>query len=56
VATLESGAIKIYAGAKLVYTTSHPFAATATGAGLFNCCAAMGLENRWDYFAVFDAP
>jgi hypothetical protein len=56
VVTLESGAITIYASSKLVYSTSNSFAATATGAGLFNCCAAMGIENRWDYFAVFDAP
>ena len=54
--TLESGAITIYVGNKQLYSTTSSFAVTATGAGLFNCCVAMGLENRWDNFAVFDAP
>ena len=45
-----------YAGNDLIYSTTNSFAATATGAGLFNFGPSTGLENRWDYFTVLDAP
>lgn len=53
--TKGSGAISIYADGVLVYSTTQSFGALATGAGLFNCCPAMGLQNRWDNFTVLDA-
>jgi hypothetical protein len=54
--TTNSGTINIFADSVLVYSTNSPILATATGAGLYNDRAGLGLVNRWDNFAVFNAP
>lgn len=56
VVTSGSGAITIYAGATLVYSTSNVLNSFAGGAGLFNQGPGMGLQNRWDNFTILDAP
>jgi hypothetical protein len=55
VVTKDTGDLKIYADGVLVYSTNSPLLATATGAGLYNNSAGLGLVNRWDNFAVFNA-
>jgi hypothetical protein len=56
VITTDAGDVKVYADNALVYSTTDPLMATATGAGLYNNSAGRGLVNRWDNFTVFNAP
>src|SRR5947209_1266182 len=56
VVTTSTGSISVYADDELVYSSNSSIMATATGAGLYNNSAGMGLVNRWDNFAVFDVP
>lgn len=55
VVTRANGSIVVFIDATQVYSTSNPSLATATKAGLFNNSGGLGLVNRWDNFAVFDA-
>ena len=55
VVTRANGSIQVYIDATQVYSTNVPTLANATKAGLFNNSAGLGLVNRWDNFAVFDA-
>ena len=55
VITQASGDVKVYADGVLVYSTNNPLLATATGAGLYNNSAGLGLLNRWDNFTVLNA-
>jgi Concanavalin A-like lectin/glucanases superfamily/Carboxypeptidase regulatory-like domain len=55
VVTRASGSIQVFIDATLVYSTTNASLANATKAGLFNNSAGLGLVNRWDNFAVFDA-
>ncbi len=54
--TLESGSIQIFADSTLVYSTNISLLATAKNAGLWNFLYGQGLVNRWDNFAIYDAP
>jgi len=54
--TTSDGNIKIYADASLVYSGASDILSGATGAGLYNNSAGLGLVNRWDNFTVFAAP
>jgi hypothetical protein len=56
VVTTDAGDLKIYADNTLLYSTNDPLLSTATGAGLYNNSAGLGLVNRWDNFTVFSAP
>lgn len=56
VVTRGSGAITVFADGVQVYAFSNSLNSTATGAGLFNHGAGMSLQNRWDSFAILDAP
>jgi hypothetical protein len=56
VVTTGLGTIGVYADNTLVYSTTSPIFATATGAGLFNNAPGLALTNRWDNFTVLDAP
>lgn len=56
VVTTQSGAINVYADNTLVHSTSSIVHAFATGAGLYNHGAGMGLSNRWDNFTVRAVP
>jgi hypothetical protein len=54
--TMQSGEIRIYADNAQVFTITSPVFANATGAGLFNNAPGLSLTNRWDDFAVYNAP
>jgi len=56
VVTTNLGEVKAYADNTLLYSANNPLMATATGAGLYNNSAGLGLTNRWDNFAVLNAP
>jgi hypothetical protein len=56
VVTKNSGVINVFADSTLVYSTNSPILASATGAGMYNNGAGLGLRNRWDNFVVFDVP
>lgn len=56
VVTTQAGAISVYADDVLVHSNSSAVHAFATGAGLYNHAAGMGLSNRWDNFTVFEVP
>ena len=56
VVTMDSGEVKVYAEDTLVYSTSNPLIATASGAGLYNNSSGLGLVNRWDNFIIFNVP
>jgi hypothetical protein len=56
VVTTQTGAINIYADNVPVHFTNSAVHALATGAGLYNRAAGMGLSNRWDNFTVFEVP
>lgn len=56
VVTTRTGAINVYADNALAYSVNNSVHAPATGAGLYNYAAGMGLSNRWDNFAVFELP
>jgi hypothetical protein len=55
VTTTNSGDLEVYLDSTRVYSTNIPLLASATGAGLYNNSAGMGLVNRWDNFTVFEA-
>ncbi len=55
VVTTPDGAIRVYADSALVYSTTHGLFAGATGAGLYNHGPGLGLTNRWDDFAAYEA-
>jgi hypothetical protein len=48
--------VKVYVDSTLAYSANNPLMATATGAGLYNNSSGLGLVNRWDNFAVYNAP
>ena len=50
VVTRNSGDLKVYVDGSLVFSTTSPVLASATGAGLYNNSAGLGLVNRWDNF------
>ena len=54
--TYANGVLLVFADNTLVYSTNSSIMATATGAGLYNNSAGLGLVNRWDNFTVFNAP
>ena len=56
VVTTSDGNIAVYADASLVYSGASDVLSSATGAGLYNDSAGLGLVNRWDNFTVFAAP
>lgn len=56
VVTTNSGELKVYVDASLVFSTNSPLLISATGAGLYNNSSGLGLVNRWDNFTVFAAP
>lgn len=56
VVTKVSGEVKVFADAAQIYATTNTILVNATGCGLFNNSAGLGLVNRWDNFTVFDAP
>ena len=56
VITTDAGDLNVYADNTLLYLTNTPSLATATGAGLYNNSAGLGLVNRWDNFTVFNVP
>lgn len=56
VVTTQAGTINVYADASLIYSVTNSLMATASGAGLYNNSPGLGLVNRWDNFAVYDAP
>ena len=56
VITRVAGAIEIYADGTLLYSGVNTLFANATGAGLYNNGAGLGLVNRWDNFTVYPAP
>jgi hypothetical protein len=56
VVTRGSGAITVFADGVQVHSSSNALNSLATGSGLFNHGAGMGLQNRWDSFTVLEAP
>jgi hypothetical protein len=56
VVTTSTGALSVYAGNTLLYSTSNALLANSTGAGLYNNGPGLALTNRWDNFRVFTAP
>ncbi|HAF13270.1 MAG TPA: hypothetical protein DHU55_01210 [Blastocatellia bacterium] len=54
--TLTIIVIQVFGDGTLLYSTNNNLMSTATGAGLYNNSAGLGLVNRWDTFAVFNAP
>ncbi len=54
--TSANGDLLVFADHTLVYSTNSSLMATATGAGLYNNSAGLGLVNRWDNFKVFNVP
>jgi hypothetical protein len=56
VVTTQTGSIDIYADSVRVYYTTSAVNPFATGAGLYNNGAGMGMMNRWDNFTVMDVP
>lgn len=56
VVTMNSGSIKVYADGTLIYSTINTVMAEAARAGLYNDAPNLALINRWDNFAVYDAP
>ena len=56
VITMANGDLKVYADNTLIYTTNSQLMVTATGAGLYNNAAGLGLVNRWDNFTVSKDP
>jgi hypothetical protein len=56
VVTTNLGDLSVYIDAALLFSTNKPLLTSATGAGLYSDSAGMGLVNRWDNFAVFNAP
>jgi hypothetical protein len=56
VVTLQTGAISVYAGNTLLYSTSDALLANSTGVGLYNNGPGLALTNRWDNFTVFSVP
>lgn len=56
VVTKISGEVTVYADATQVHSTTNTILVNATGCGLYNNSAGLGLVNRWDNFTVFDAP
>jgi hypothetical protein len=52
VVTRAGGEIEVYAADSLVYSGTNPTFSSATGAGLYNDGAGLGLVNRWDNFTV----
>jgi hypothetical protein len=54
VVTNPAGDLDVFADFSLVYSTKKDLLATATGAGLYNNAAGLGLVNRWDNFTVFN--
>jgi hypothetical protein len=56
VVSTATGKIEVYADTTLVYSTTSPVLANATGVGLFNYSGEYALANRWDGFTVYDRP
>jgi hypothetical protein len=55
VITKADGTIQVYTN-DLLYSGTNPTFSSATGAGLYNNEAGLGLANRWDNFTVKAAP
>jgi hypothetical protein len=56
VLTYADGRIQIFTDSTLVFTTTSAVLSNATGAGIYNNASGLALTNRWDNFAIFDAP
>lgn len=56
VVTTQAGAINVYAGTTLLYSTTNSLLAGSAGAGLYNNGPGLALTNRWDNFTVLSAP
>jgi hypothetical protein len=54
--TTNSGELSVSIDYSLVFSTSSPLFAAATGAGLYNNSSGLGLVNRWDNFTVYSTP
>jgi hypothetical protein len=55
VVTTGAGAVRVYAGGTLLYSTNSSLLAQSLGVGLYNNGSGLGLTNRWDNFRVFVA-
>ncbi len=53
VVTSAAGAFSVYADGTLLYSSSSVLMSNATGAGLYNDHAGLGLANRWDSFTIY---
>lgn len=53
VVTGSDGLIQVFVDSTLLYSSTNPILASATGAGLYNNGPGLGLMNRWENFTIF---